>query len=99
MAPPPRVVRPKGLLPGEGTSFTWKWPVDAVGARDMVNGGILHPFNTAALAFIWGEEGTLRQPPLGVGRGRECGAVKTHLSSRVSPCKGHSPSLAFVADL
>lgn len=36
----------------------------------MANDGILHPFNIAALAFIWGEEGAFRQLLLGAGRER-----------------------------
>lgn len=56
----------------------------------MASGGILHSFNTAALPSIWGEEGSLGQPLLG-GR-RECGAVRTHLSSRSLPVKVTVPA-------
>lgn len=72
------------------------WPLEAVGARAVVITATWVP----SMSLRWlllGRGGSVEQPPLRVGR--ECGAVKTHLSSRFSPCKGHRPSLPFVADL
>lgn len=45
---------------------------------------------STALPSIWGEEGGLGQPLL--GGGRECGAVKTHLSSCSLPVKVKVPA-------
>lgn len=56
-------MQPKGLFP-EGTPLPLGniWSVGAMGARAVVNGGILHPLSTAALSSIWGEEGGSVEP-------------------------------------
>lgn len=73
------------------------WPAGAGGASATAHDDILHPVDIAALAF--GERRGLPGSRCWAWGGRECGAVRSHLSARSSPGKGHSPSLAFVADL
>lgn len=101
VAPLRCAVQPKGLLPRDGTGhlphFQPGWPAGPGGASAVANDDILRPFDIAALAL--GERGGLSGSRCREWGGRECGAVRSHLSARSSPCKGHSPSLAFVADL
>lgn len=64
----------------------------------MANDGILHPFSIAVLSFIWEEQEARGQLLLGVGRERLWSRQDSSLIPLLS-CKGHSPSLALVADL